>query len=283
MSDFDRTASPVEDGAKRRSASSRFADLGDRLARTFSGQQHGQTLSGYRERPALEPRHWDPDPVDEVDYDAAETAAWPTLPERFPVVHHGYDPIAVDEEIAQLERELGELRARRIESVSVEEEIDKIGEQTASILRTAYEQAHDITHSARVQADKCVADAAANAVSITEDANRRLREIDAETENVWNERARLIEDARTVAGQMMSLADSALERFREETSKTTSTELPRPVVPRVSELGSSQPEASPPEASQPEASPHEASPPGASHPGAFQPVAEPFDHEQPEV
>jgi cell division septum initiation protein DivIVA len=239
MSDFDRTASPVEEGAKRRSASSRFADLGDRLARTFSGQQNGQTLTSHRERirsdhrvrPAIEPPHWDPDPVEELGYDATETAAWDPVPERFPVVQHGYDPVAVDEEIAQLERELGELRARRIQSVSVEEELDKIGEQTASILRTAYEQAHDITHSARVQADKCVADAAANAVAITEDANRRLREIDGETENVWNERARLIEDARTVAGQLISLADSALERFREETSKTTSIELPKPEVP----------------------------------------------------
>jgi cell division septum initiation protein DivIVA len=231
MSDFDRTASPVEEGAKRRSASSRFADLGDRLAKTFSPQQHGQTFGDHRERRALEP-HWDSGPMEEVDYDAAETAAWSTIPERFPVVQHGYDPVAVDEEIAQLESELGELRARRIQATSVEEELDRIGEQTASILRTAYEQAHDITHSARVQADKCVADAAANAVSITEDANRRLREIDAETENVWNERARLIEDARSVAGQLMSLADNALERFREETAaKTTAIELPKPEVP----------------------------------------------------
>ncbi|HEY2771993.1 MAG TPA: hypothetical protein VGI87_15565 [Solirubrobacteraceae bacterium] len=256
MSDFDRTASPVEEGTKRRSTNSRFADLGDRLARTFSGQQQqGHAFSGRRERPALEPPHWDPDPVEEVEYDALETASWPAVPERFPVVQHGYDPIAVDDEIAQLERELGELRAGRIQAASVEEEIDRIGEQTASILRTAYEQAHEITHSARVQADKCVADAAANAVSITEDANRRLREIDSETETVWNERARLIEDARSVAGQLMSMADSALERFREETSKTTRTELPKPEIP---------------------------SPQAAVEP--VKPTApEPFDHEQREV
>lgn len=242
MSHFDRTVMPVEDGAKRRSASSRFADLGDRLARTFT-PQHDQT--------PVEP-HWDP--IEEVDY-AAETAAWSTLPERFPVVQHGYDPVAVDEEIAELERELGELRARRIQSTSVEEELDRIGEQTASILRTAYEQAHEITHSARVQADKCVADAADNAVSITEDANRRLREIDSETENVWHERARLIEDARTVAGQLTSLADNASERFREETAKPSNVELPRPVVPEVQAVA---------EPVDPR-------------------VPEPFDHEQPEL
>jgi cell division septum initiation protein DivIVA len=204
MSDFDRRGLPVAGAPKRRSTSSRFADLGDRLARTFS------TV----DRVPDEPPRWVMG--SEVDYeDSADTIAWSPNAERFPVVQHGYDPTAVEEEIAALERELGELRASRGRSTSVEEELDRIGEQTASILRTAYEQAHEITRNARVQADKCVADAAANAVAITEDANRRLREVDVETESVWQERARLIEDARGVATELLSLADTASERFSE--------------------------------------------------------------------
>lgn len=225
MSDFDRPGTYVEEGAKRRSASSRFADLGDRLAKTFG-------TAAEPDRP--ERPRWEQDL--DLDYPpAADTMAWAPAPERFPVVERGYDPMAVDDEIRALERELGELRAKRIESSSVQDEIDKIGQQTASILRTAYEQAHEITHSARVQADKCVADAAANAVAITEDANRRLREIDGETDTVWQERSRLIEDARHVAGELMTLADNASQRFREEGGKTAgktaaSTEIEKPAV-----------------------------------------------------
>jgi cell division septum initiation protein DivIVA len=204
MSDFERRGLPVAGAPRRRSPSSRFADLGDRLARTF----------GTVERVREEPPRWITG--GELDYeDATETIAWSPTAERFPVVEQGYDPIAVEEEIATLESELGELKARRVQAASVEEELDRIGEQTASILRTAYEQAHEITHQARVQADKCVADAAANAVAITEDANRRLRELDGETESVWHERTRLIEDARSVATELFSLADSASERFSE--------------------------------------------------------------------
>ncbi len=229
---FDRSGTHVEEGAKRRSASSRFADLGDRLAKTFSA-------TGETDGP--ETPRWEQD-LDVGYPPAADTMAWAPTPERFPVVDHGYDPVAVDDEIRALERELGELRATRIQSSSVQEEIDKIGQQTASILRTAYEQAHEITHSARVQADKCVADAAANAVAITEDANRRLREIDGETDAVWQERARLIEDARGVAGELMSLADNASERFRDEGAKTAAkTEAPKPVVPEVPAVEPSSP------------------------------------------
>jgi vacuolar-type H+-ATPase subunit H len=208
MSDFDRPGT-VEQVTRRRSTGSRFADLGDRLARTFGTVDRGRE----------EPPRWEPST--ELDYaDASDTIAWAPGPERFPVVEHGYDPVAVDEEIAALERELGELRAGRLQSNTVEEEIDRIGQQTASILRTAYEQAHEITRSARQQADKCVADAAANAVGITEDANRRLRELDRETDSVWQERARLIEDARSVATELFSLAENAAERFREDSVGT---------------------------------------------------------------
>ena len=98
-------------------------------------------------------------------------------------------------------------------------EIDRIGEQTAAILQTAYEQAAQITRDARQQADKCVADAATNAVSITEQANRRLGELDRETDTVWQERARLIDDARGVATALFTLAEEAAERFPPEPVK----------------------------------------------------------------
>jgi hypothetical protein len=126
-----------------------------------------------------------------------------------------YDPTEADVRIAELERELEELRATR-PPMSVAEELERLGEQTASILVVAHDQARETTRLAQEQADRCVSDAAANAVSITEQAKRDLREVDEETDVVWRERARLIDDARSVGAALIALADEAAVRFPEE-------------------------------------------------------------------
>ncbi len=208
MSEFERSGTTVEEPTKRRSAAARFGDLSDRLSRTFGGF----------DRPRPELPSWVTG--EEPDYPpASETVAWSPSEGRFPVVRTGYDCAAVDEQIAGLERELAELRARGGSGDAVAAEIDRIGTQTAAVLQAAYEQAAEITRDARHQADKCLSDAAANAVEITEDANRRLRELDVETDSVWQERARLIDDARSVATALTALADDAAARFPTESEK----------------------------------------------------------------
>jgi hypothetical protein len=198
----------VEEQPKRRSAAQRFGDLSDRLSRTFNNFD--------RPRPDLPAWVTGEDP----DYpDASETVAWSPTDQRFPVVRNGYDCVAVDQELSALERELTELKAHRASTDTVAAEIDRIGTQTAAVLQAAYEQAAEITREARHQADKCLADAAANAVEMTEDANRRLRELDVETDSVWQERSRLIDDARGVATQLFALADDAAARFPTESEK----------------------------------------------------------------
>jgi hypothetical protein len=198
----------LDEPVKRRSAGSRFGDLGDRLARTF----------GSFDRTRQELPHWEPD--SELEYPLpGDTVAWDPTAERYPIVRRGYECAAVDEHVAELEREIAELRERRTNASSVAAEIDRIGEQTAAILRVAHEQAQKITREAQAQADKCLSDAAANAVAITEDANVRLRQLDSEADSVWQERSRLIEDARSVATQLFSLAEDAAERFPPEPEK----------------------------------------------------------------
>jgi cell division septum initiation protein DivIVA len=103
--------------------------------------------------------------------------------------------------------------------MSITEEIERIGEQTASILVVAHDKAHETTRLAQEQADRCIADAAANAVAITVQAKERLRELDNETDSVWRERERLIEDVRVVSVALGSLATEASARFPAE-SKT---------------------------------------------------------------
>jgi hypothetical protein len=169
------------------------------------------------------------------DADPADGAA-------FPVGRLGYNRAAVDARMAELEAELAELRGAIPPQPSITEEIERLGEQTASILvvahdqahettRLAEEKAHEMTRLAQEQADRCIADAASNAVAITEKAKCELKELDEETDTVWRERTRLLEDALTVGQQLIALSEEATARFPAE-GKPAGTPLSGPSVPR---------------------------------------------------
>ncbi len=191
-----------------------FSDVAARFANWFTG------LEREPESQALltEGEDLDPDPLSALTAGAADDHN--REPSRFPVAPLGYNRAAVDEHLADLERELAdlgrelaELRAHRETPMSVTEELERIGEQTASILIVAQDKANETTRRAQEQAERCIADAAANAVAITEEAQQRLRELDNETDSVWRERERLLEDVRAVSSALASLADQASERF----------------------------------------------------------------------
>jgi hypothetical protein len=136
------------------------------------------------------------------------------------MARQGYDCVAVDEHVADLERELIELdqelvalRARASSDRHVEAEIQRIGEQTSSILLAAHDKAQETTKAAQAEADRCMADAAANALAITEDANRQLRELEGEMTALKVTRKRLLEDVRGIAGSLTSIADDAGDHF----------------------------------------------------------------------
>jgi hypothetical protein len=209
MSDFDRPGVTGDGPVKRRSAGSRFADLGDRLAQAF----------GSVDRTNADLASWETN-GDSEDPVVGETAPlWDPVAPRFPTARRGYDRAAVDQHVTELERELAELRAHTPLASAVAAEIGRIGEQTAAILRVAHDQAQETTRRAQAQADRCLANAASDAVAITEEANRQLRQLDSETDSVWRERARLIEDARNVATALLSLAQDAADRFPAEPEK----------------------------------------------------------------
>ena len=135
---------------------------------------------------------------------------------RFPTSPLGYNRQAVDTHLAELERELAQLRAtldRGAPPISITEEIERLGEQTASILVVAHDKAHETARLAQEQADRSVRDATADAERITSEAQRRLRELDEETDAVWGERERLLEDVRLVSASLSRLADDAADRF----------------------------------------------------------------------
>ena len=155
-----------------------------------------------------------------------------------------------------LERELDAAARQARPDASITEEIERIGEQTASILVVAHDQAHETTRPAQEQAERCVADAAANAVEITAEAKERLRELDEETDAVWRERERLLEDVRVVSAALANLANQASERFpAAEPSHSTGSfpTVPAPAHGIWEETGlpGEEPEAAEPEATQP--------------------------------
>jgi cell division septum initiation protein DivIVA len=197
MSDFERPGLALADPVRQRS---RFGHISDRLARTF----------GVQEREPAEEHDWE---YAEEDQYGVTPPSWERVESRFPTARQGYDRAAVDERIDQLERELSELRSTAAAASSITAEIERIGEQTSAILTVAHDQAQEMTREAREQADRCLADAASNAVLITEGAKRKLNQLDSDTDAVWQERARLIDDVRSVASSLMTLAEDAVERF----------------------------------------------------------------------
>jgi hypothetical protein len=132
---------------------------------------------------------------------------------HFPTAALGYHRAAVDHHVAELEAELARLRASVGEPVSITEEIERLGEQTASILVVAHDKAHETARRAQAQAAQAVSDAAHDAERLTAEAERRLRELDEETDAVWQERARLLDDVRAVSATLAALAEDATERF----------------------------------------------------------------------
>ena len=203
-----------ETDAPEEAARSPFADIAGRFANWMTGADR-LTLDEAAMSPEPSNRDRDRGPGDDALMPAAPPAP-PAAPEestRFPLAPFGYNRSAVDEHLATLERELDELRSKREPLGSITDELERIGEQTASILVVAHDQAHETTRLAQEQAERCVADAAANAVAMTEDAKQRLRDLDNETDAIWRERERLLEDVRVVSAALTNLADQASDRF----------------------------------------------------------------------
>lgn len=207
MSQFHRSGdTPEEHEESARSTGSRLAGLGDRIARAFTPHDRDGEDELAME-PGVDPHY---------ELLESEPEAEPEVGARFPVGPFGYNRAAVDQYLIEVERELAELRNQHPGGMRINEEIERLGEQTASILVVAHDQANETTRRAQEQADRCIADAAANAVAITEQAKTQLRELDNETDSVWHERRRLIDDVRATATALITLAEEAIERFPED-------------------------------------------------------------------
>ena len=150
---------------------------------------------------------------------AAPLASLPdnTLPAaaevEFPMALRGYDRLAVDAYVKRTTQLVAELQTTRSPEAAVRRALERVGEEVSGILQRAHEAAAQITTQSRSEAEDRLETARQEAAQITVDARERLKDLDAETDRIWAERQRIVEDAQDLANQLLTLAQSAAERF----------------------------------------------------------------------
>ena len=151
----------------------------------------------------------------------------------FPIVLRGYDRIAVDAYVKKTAQLVAELQATRSPESAVRRAIERVGEEISGVLQRAHETAEQITSQSRREAEDRLEEARREAAQILSSAEQRLRDLDAETDRIWAERDRIVEDARELAGQLTTLASEAAARFVEEDE--TRSESPAEEGPAAAE------------------------------------------------
>ncbi len=133
----------------------------------------------------------------------------------FPVALRGYDRLAVDAYVKQTSQLVAELQATRSPEAAVRKALERVGEQISGILQRAHETAEEITAQSRREGEDRLEHARIEAAEIVAAAHQRVKDLDADTDRIWVERHRIVDDARELAQQLAALADSAAARFPE--------------------------------------------------------------------
>jgi hypothetical protein len=127
----------------------------------------------------------------------------------FPVVLRGYDRIAVDAYVREANRLVEDLQATRSPDTAVRRALERVGAEVSAILQQAHEAAAQITADARNEAQQLGEQAAREAAAITAQGRSQVMELGADTERIWTERQRIVQDARALAGELAALAAAA--------------------------------------------------------------------------
>ena len=121
------------------------------------------------------------------------------LTATFPISMRGYSREAVDAHIERLNQVIAELEMNRSPRSAVRHALDRVGEQTAGILRQARAAAEEILASAREEADEITERAAAEARELVVDAS-------ADSDQTRAEAAELLHRAKQEAGSLLARA-----------------------------------------------------------------------------
>ena len=137
-------------------------------------------------------------------------------PAEFPTAMRGYDREAVDEYVRYTERLVAELQAVRSPESAVRRALVRAGSQISGVLRRAHETAAEITAKSRSEAEDRLERARAEADELIDSAERRVRDLDADTDRIWLDRQRIMADAEDLSNQLLGLARQAGERFPDD-------------------------------------------------------------------
>ena len=88
-----------------------------------------------------------------------------------------------------------------------------MGEQISGVLKGAHDTAGQMIARSRVEAEERLEVSCQEAAQIAAAGEQRRRDLDADSDRIWAERVRIVEDARGLAGQLSALAEAATERF----------------------------------------------------------------------
>ena len=150
------------------------------------------------------------------------TAPLATLPDdalpivadvSFPLALRGYDRLAVDAYVKKTSQLVAELQATRSPEAAIRRALERVGEEVSGILKRAHETAEQLTTQSRREAEDRLEVARKEAAQMLADAEQRLKDLDSETDRIWAERNRIIGDTRGLAQDLLTLAESAGQRF----------------------------------------------------------------------
>jgi cell division septum initiation protein DivIVA len=177
----------------------------------------------------------------------------------FPIVLRGYDRLAVDAYIKQTRELIDDLRATSTPEAAVRRALERVGEEVSGILQRAHDTAEKITSQSRSEAEDRMETARNEAAELKAEAERELErahqdaaeiraqaeaqltDLDAETDRIWAERHRIVEDTRELSRQLLAVVDSAAERF--PPAEDTETGETMPVTDRAGgELARAEPQ-----------------------------------------
>jgi len=130
----------------------------------------------------------------------------------------GYDRAAVDQwrdEVADL---VERLEAQQPRDSAVRFALDEVGRETAAILQSAHDSADEIEARSRSQAGDRLRLAEREAEATIRAAEEHAERLGVDTRALWDERARLIEEIRRLADEVLGVADDALDRLHPPTA-----------------------------------------------------------------
>lgn len=134
----------------------------------------------------------------------------------FPLVIRGYDRRSVDDYLEATTARINELEALQSPSTAVQQALERLADDTGGILKEAHETADEVVRRAREEADRTVREAREEAERTIASANARARQVAIDTDALWQERLRLIDDAHATGVALTDLSDAAAARFPAE-------------------------------------------------------------------